>query len=245
MFFPIDEIVDREKEYVYEDSTKKWTIWNYHRLNNVFSRCHEYDSEDKVGKIVPHSNFSDVSTAYPCCSMRRNIISPKVWIATPIRKSPRIRMMRCVPASQSFFMRFPQNMTIIAVMIAAENIAIIPLSTPFPCIDMTYAIPGAEKVRGNASGMMSHLLRYSWMRWSHSTLLILVLSASSPCTIEKAIKKRMIAPAIRKYSVLSPKNASRYCPITKVPSIAMRSTSQSRIPSFRYSFWLAFGCRRA
>jgi hypothetical protein len=61
-------------------------------------------------------------------------------------------------------MRFPQNMTISAVTIAALRRAIIPLSVPLPCMDITYAIPGAEKVRGKARGIMSHLLRYSWMR---------------------------------------------------------------------------------
>ena len=46
---------------------------------------------------------------------------------------------------------------------------------------------------------------------------------------------------MRKYSVLSPKKASRYCPMTKVQSIATRSTRPSRFPSFLYSFGLAFG----
>lgn len=96
--------------------------------------------------------------------MRRNIISPSVWIATPIRKRPSMRIIRCVPASQSFLIAFPPNMTTSAVIRAATSIAITPFTIPFPCIAMTYAIPGAEKVSGKARGTMSHLLRYSWMR---------------------------------------------------------------------------------
>ena len=73
-------------------------------------------------------------------------------------------MIRCVPASPSFFIIFPPNMTMIAVMLLAKSIAMIPFMTPLPCIEITYAIPGAENVRGNARGTMSHLLRYSCMR---------------------------------------------------------------------------------
>jgi hypothetical protein len=47
------------------------------------------------------------------------------------------------------------------VMILASVILTRLLAMPFPCIEMTYAIPGAENVSGKVSGMMSHLLRYS------------------------------------------------------------------------------------
>lgn len=58
-------------------------------------------------------------------------------------------------------MNLPPNITTIAVIKLARVMAIIPLRTPFECIDITYAIPGAENVRGKASGTISHLLRYS------------------------------------------------------------------------------------
>jgi hypothetical protein len=58
-------------------------------------------------------------------------------------------------------MAFPQNITTMAVITLARVIAMIPFRIPCTCIDMTYAIPGAEKVRGNERGMMSHLFRYS------------------------------------------------------------------------------------
>ncbi len=169
------------------------------------------------------------------------IISPSVCIATPIRNNPKIRMIKCVPASQSFFIIFPQNMTTRAVIILARVIAMMPGMIPLLCIDMTYAIPGAENVSGKTRGTMSHLLRYSWMIWSHSTVFILVASISSHCTIENAMKKRMIAPAIRKYSVLSQKNARRYCPRKNVVSIAIKSTRPSLHPSLRYSRAVASG----